>query len=220
MDEHLNKPIEVEKLYATLLKRLSKKTDLEEELEDKEEVLEIPDFIHIDTAQGLEYLANDTKIYLTLLHNFLKKYSDFDLSTMDEEEFARGTHTLKGLSASIGAGELNTLVTALDNSKDKTLIPGVNDALNEVLDELKEKLIVEEDKALDNDKEPLGEEEEEALFEALKNALDSMEPEECESIMKTFNSYALNDALKDRLDKINAYIDEYDFDEALALIDR
>ena len=31
MDEHLNKPIEVEKLYATLLKRLSKKVDVQED---------------------------------------------------------------------------------------------------------------------------------------------------------------------------------------------
>jgi len=225
MDEHLNKPIEVEKLYATLLKRLRKKTDATENASDimkktTEDALDIPDFINIDTAQGLEYLANDKKTYLKLLHNFLKKYTDFDLSTMDDEAFSRGTHTLKGLSASIGATELNALVTVLDTSKDKTLIPGVDNALNDVLEELKEKLVFEEDKEAGNIKEPLGEEEENALFETLKNALGSMEPESCESIMKTFNTYALNDALKDTLDKINAYIDEYDFDEALTLIDR
>ena len=31
MDEHLNKPIEVEKLYATLLQRLSKKVEVQED---------------------------------------------------------------------------------------------------------------------------------------------------------------------------------------------
>jgi len=133
MNEHLNKPIEVEKLYATLLKRLSKKVDAAQAFnEETEEDLEIPTFKTINTAQGLEYLSNNKKIYLDLLQNFLKKYTDFDLNSMEEEEFARGTHTLKGLAASVGAGELNTLVSVLDKTKDHALIQGVHEALEHV----------------------------------------------------------------------------------------
>ncbi|PHS37849.1 MAG: hypothetical protein COB07_09900 [Sulfurovum sp.] len=220
MDEHLNKPIEVEKLYATLLKRLSKKTDLkEEDNEVTEDNLVVPDFVTMDTAQGLGYLSGDKKIYLSLLHNFLKKYTDLNLEAMDEEEFARGTHTLKGLSASVGAGELNTLVSVLDKTKDKTLIQGVHKALEDVLNELREKLVDPEDIEVSGDKKDLSTEDEKVLVKTLKEALESMEPQKCEEIIKEFNTYALNDALKDTLAKINALIDEYDFDEALMLID-
>ena len=140
MNEHLNKPIEVEKLYATLLKRLSKKVAIQEEADESiEDNLLVPYFININTAQGLEYLANNKKIYLDLLHSFLKKYTELDLNSMDEKEFARTTHTLKGLSASVGASELNTLVTVLDKTKDHTLIQGVYIALEHVLNELREK---------------------------------------------------------------------------------
>jgi len=45
-----------------------------------------------------------------------------------------------------------------------------------------------------------------------------MEPQQCEEIIKELHGYALNDALKDTLAKINSFIDEYDFDEALELI--
>jgi len=220
MDEHLNKPIEVEKLYATLLKRLSKKTDASQEFdEETEDDLEIPTFKTIDTAQGLEYLSNNKKIYLTLLENFLKKYTDFDLNSMDEDEFARGTHTLKGLSASVGASELNTLVSLLDKTKDHALIQGVHEALERVLDELREKLVFSEDEEILSDKKVLSKEDEKVLFEEMREALDSMEPQKCEEIMNDFNTYQLDDALKDTLAKINSFVDEYDFDEALGLID-
>ena len=46
-----------------------------------------------------------------------------------------------------------------------------------------------------------------------------MEPQKCEEIMHDFNAYLLDDALKNTLVKINAFVDEYDFDEALTLID-
>ena len=138
---------------------------------------------------------------------------------MDEEEFARATHTLKGLAASVGASELNTLVSVLDKTKDQALIEGVNDALEKVLDELREKLVFSEDKEVLGDKKVLSAENKKVLFEEMREALDSMEPQKCEEIMSDFNTYLLDDALKDTLAKINAYVDEYDFDEALKLLD-
>jgi HPt (histidine-containing phosphotransfer) domain-containing protein len=167
----------------------------------------------------LEYLSGNKKIYLNLLHNFLKKYTDFDLNVMDEEEFARATHTLKGLSASIGAGELHDLVRTLDQTKDHTLVPGAEEALKHVLDELREKLILHETQEVQSSKKALNTEDEKVLFETMKEALDSMEPQECEKVMNDFNAYLLDDSLKDTLAKINAYVEEYDFDEALKLIE-
>jgi CheY-like chemotaxis protein len=220
MDEHLNKPIEVEKLYATLLKRLSQKVKLEEsDNEIIEDNLIVPDFKSINSTKGLSYLLDDKKIYLNLLHNFLKKYTDFNLSSMAEDEFARATHTLKGLSASIGADELNKLVSTLDKTKDKTLIQGVNEALLYVLDELREKLIFTKEEDIVDDKKVLSVENIKTMFEEMKEALDSMEPQKCEDIIENFNVYMLDDTLKDTLAKISSFVDEYDFDEALKLIE-
>ena len=64
-----------------------------------------------------------------------------------------------------------------------------------------------------------GTENKKILFEAMKEALESMEPQKCEEIINDFNAYLLDDALKDTLAKINSFVDEYDFDEALGLID-
>ncbi len=141
MNEHLNKPIEVEKLYETLLRYLSKKTEIEAEpIDESEDGVIIPDFETIKTAQGLKYLSNHKSIYLELLNNFLEKYRMIDFGTMNDEEFARATHTLKGLSASIGANRLNKTVSELDKTQDRDLISGVNTELKLVTDEMEEKL--------------------------------------------------------------------------------
>jgi polar amino acid transport system substrate-binding protein len=207
-----------------LLERLSKKVDLNEALSattssTDDDGLNIPDFANIDTKQGLEYLSGNKKIYVNILHNFLKKYSDFDLNSMNDEEFGRSTHTLKGLSASIGASKLHTLVRKLDETKDKTLLFGVEEELKNVLDELREKLLTEDKKESQESKKTLNKEDEKLLLENMREALDSMEPEQCEEVINKLNTYLLDDALKDTLAKINAYVEEYDFDEALKLID-
>jgi pyruvate/2-oxoacid:ferredoxin oxidoreductase alpha subunit len=110
-------------------------------------------------------------------------------------------------------------VTALDKTKDHTLIQGVHEALENVLSELREKLVFDVEKEVLSDKKVLSTEHKKVLFVEMKEALDSMEPQKCEEIIKDFNTYLLDDALKDTLAKINSFVDEYDFDEALGLID-
>jgi vacuolar-type H+-ATPase subunit E/Vma4 len=118
----------------------------------------------------------------------------------------------------VGADELNRLVSVLDKTKDHALIQGVHEALERVLDELREKLVFTVEKEVLSDKKALSADHKKVLFEEMKEALDSMEPQKCEEIMNEFNTYLLDDALKDTLAKINSFVDEYDFDEALGLI--
>ncbi len=220
MNEHLNKPIEVEKLYETLLRYLSRKIEVDAEVMDEtEDNVTIPLFETIETARGLEYLSNDKSIYLALLNNFLKKYRVIDFGMMDDEEFARATHTLKGLSASIGANRLNKSVSELDKTQDRDLLPGFYAELKRVIDEMEEKLIVSSgDDMPPVEKIALSSELRDELFEKLREALDSMEPEACEQTIKEFLNYELSQQDKDTFEKIRLLVDEYDFDEALALL--
>lgn len=67
MQEHLNKPIDVEKLFATLLKYISKKCEAkadhsEAELEEASDDA-LPDMIYVDTRAGLSRVVGDAKLY-------------------------------------------------------------------------------------------------------------------------------------------------------------
>jgi len=220
MNEHLNKPIEVEKLYATLLKYLSKKTDvaLDSVKESDEEVI-IPSFESIDTAQGLGYAADNRTLYLKLLNRFLQTYKDLDLSALDDEAYKRAVHTLKGLSANIGAKALHHVVKKLDIAQERVSLMDFDWQLKLVIDELAQKLVTPEKGEASACLESLSSERKAQLVEDLKVALDSMEPELCESIISEFSGYALSDADKAIFDKITLLIDSYDFDEALVLLE-
>ena len=219
MNEHLNKPIEVEKLYATLLKFLSKKQDANNAIETAVvEEITVPHFETLNSNIALDYLAGNKKLYLSLLADFYKRYKGMDLASMQEDEFARSTHTLKGLSANLGAQELNAIMTKVDKTQDRDLLPEVNVALTRVLDEL-EKMLVKEVKSSSGEaKEKLGKEKKDALVMQLTEALESMEPEECGNIINEFSNYDLSDEDREVFDKITHFIDEYDFDEALELL--
>jgi len=220
MNTHLNKPIEVNKLYETLLEYISKKVDIpEDEVEDEKDETTLPKFETLDTAQGLEYLAGSKSIYLELLHNFLAKYENIEFKKMSDEELLIATHTLKGLSASIGAKKLNALVAEVDKTQDRDLLESLNSELALILDELSSKLITESDVSiLDESKEELSQELRDKLFQNLKISLDSMEPDECENVIKELNKYNLSDADREIFDRITLLINEYDFDEALELL--
>jgi len=219
MNAHLNKPIEVEKLYETLLKYLSKKIDIdfnEEKVCDETTI--IPTFECINTVQGLGYAAGNKTLYLKVLQRFLETYKQLDLSTLDNETYRRTVHTLKGLSANIGAKELHTVVKILDATQERLSLVDFNKAFKPVMDTLTQKLIFPEKNETSTSKEVLNSERKAELVEMLTTALDSMEPERCESIINKVLQYQLSDADKVIFAKITLLIDSYDFDEAITLL--
>ena len=143
MNAHLNKPIDVEKLYATLLQFVSKKINSSQTEKNRkiEDTIEIPKFKNIETEKGLSFLAGNKKLYLKMLKRFYELYKDFKLENLNDEEFKRATHTLRGLSANIGATNLHTIVENIDNSYhnedfDKDLITQFSIDFKKVLDDL------------------------------------------------------------------------------------
>jgi hypothetical protein len=98
---NLNKPIKVEKLYETLLKYISAKSDREklQNLSSPAEANDhaVPEFINIDTKVGLYHATGRKELYLKILDDF-KSYKNLRLEELDSDTFSRTTHTLKGLS--------------------------------------------------------------------------------------------------------------------------
>lgn len=138
MNEHLNKPIDVEKFYKTLLKYISQKVTLQKPTTVQEELSETTHygFTSISEDVGLSYIRGNHKIYEKLLETFYKQYKDFTFKGLNDEEFKRATHTIKGLSATIGAMELNQIATLLDETQDKNLVAEFYEELNRVMDDL------------------------------------------------------------------------------------
>ncbi|MBN2824730.1 MAG: response regulator [Campylobacterales bacterium] len=219
MNGHLNKPIEVEKLYEILFKYLGSKNQAPTlSSQTPQETLPIPEFEHIDRDRGLAYLAGNTKLYLRLLTKFLKEHKDFDLKALQEEEYKRKIHTLKGLSGNIGATKLQEICKKLEESQGEKYVGEFEKELQNILDELSTKLPTQTLKDVPP-KEPISQKLKTQLLNELKSSLELMEPKKCYDIIQKIENYALDNEDEKRFVQIKELIENYEFDDALMLFD-
>ncbi|MEA3290031.1 MAG: response regulator [Campylobacterota bacterium] len=217
MDHHLNKPIVVEKLYETLLKYISSKGS-NVSIKNKEEIISIPNLKNIDTALGLSHLANNKKLFLKIVNDFYQDYKDIDFEILDDNEYKRSLHTLKGLSANIGAISLSNMVKEIEESNDKTQLPNLSKELNKVLDELKEKLNLS-NKTTDKELLTLNIDLRYEFFKNLKSAVESKRLKRCEPIIEQMEQYKLSHEDNEKFQKIKKHIDEFEFKEAIKILE-
>jgi signal transduction histidine kinase/CheY-like chemotaxis protein len=219
MKAHLNKPIEVEKLYETLLTFIPKKVEVNTKKvkKDIKENIELPEFLNVDIKKGVEYLAGDTNLYLKLLNNFLHDYSDIDFSLLDDEEFKIKIHTLKGLSANLGMEKLHEITKKIDKSGIRELPKEFYENYKSVIDELSNKLPKQEKKS-QSSKYTISHIKRDELFNELKESAKLNEPKKCKDILDKFEHYVLDDKDQKMVQKIKEFVDEYDFDEVIEIL--
>ncbi|MBN2826116.1 MAG: response regulator, partial [Campylobacterales bacterium] len=219
MNLHLNKPINVEKLYEVLLKYIAPKTLMAHAADNTQsEEITIPALESINTSQGLAYLAGNKKLYIKLLRNFIKDYKGVDIKRLDQKSFERSVHTLKGLSASIGAMALHEITQKLENSQEDIYMNLFTQELNKIIEELEEKLLGTATQEIAG-KKALSDADKVTLFKQLKKALELMEPQTTHSVIEKIEEYDLNTEDKEFFNNIKVYTENYEFDEALELFE-
>ena len=126
MVDHITKPIDPDKLFEALVKWIPAKerTDvvLEKNSPDKKDSDDLPEQLAgIDLEAGLACVNGNRKLLYKLLTEFYHDYQDVvasmttALSGGDDLSVQRLAHTLKGVSGSIGAKELNMAAMNLEN---------------------------------------------------------------------------------------------------------
>jgi CheY-like chemotaxis protein len=213
MQEHLNKPVEVEKLYAVLLKYISKKVN-NKELNDKtlQKDIDIPVFYGIDTKVGLSHMAENKKLYIKILKDFYSNYKDLRLEELNDEELKRTAHTIKGLSANIGANDLTIVSKELEDTLNKNLFDKFYNELNKVLNELK--TIGNTNKNL----KPIDDKTKEKLFNSIKEYAKKRKAREIRKTIQKLHSYILEDSDKKALDKIEMLLGKRDYKSIVILL--
>jgi len=214
MQVHLNKPIDISKLYFTLLKYISKKVDNSTNIIEKDEVT-VPNFINIDSSLGLSHMANNKKLYLKIVNDFYKNYKDLELDTLQDDELKRVIHTIKGLSANIGAIRLSKISKELEDKFDKILFEKFEEELINILKELKD--LKSEDLNQKNLLE-LTIIEKDKLFDSLKEFVKKRRVRGCKDILKKLDTYKILDSDKIILDKVKDYLEKREYSKILDIL--
>jgi len=110
--------------------------------------IKLPYFQYIDTNIGLKYLNNNKKLYLKILNNFLNRYRDLKIETLNSSELKDIIHSIKGLSSTLGMKNLSHLATAIHNNNKMDRLPKFSKELSLVIDELKIELDIQKVKTI------------------------------------------------------------------------
>jgi CheY-like chemotaxis protein/HPt (histidine-containing phosphotransfer) domain-containing protein len=119
MQDYITKPVEPEKLYATLARWLGHELPPPAAMRAPEPAA-LPGLAGIDTAFGLRNVAGNRKLYVQLLDRFRASQrragtdirADFEAGL--RADAGRRAHTLRGVAGNIGARELQTLAQAVE----------------------------------------------------------------------------------------------------------
>ena len=175
----------------------------------------IPKFKHIDTEQGLSYLAQSKELYKNILIDFYNNYKDFKFQLSDDTKFKMELHILKTLSASIGADTLHQITIQLEKTDEKNLISDVYKELHLILDELR--ILIKTEDTIEQTKIHLDNSKREKLFISLEEVLKTKKPKKCELIIEELEQYMLEDDDEILFNKVKMLVKKYKFKEAMEL---
>lgn len=241
MNDHIAKPIEVNILYQTLLKYLGDDKSQSTLLEnaqvndiknkpintDPATMLKWPEHPELDIDRGLQLVQHSARLYQRIFDRFVSSQRNVvemlrkAVSANKQEDAVRIAHTLKGLAGNLSSSKLVELARLLE------LHLSENQPYQDELEQI-EKLVASICEAIEKVKpelediseigiEPLSSEQ---LIIALKHLRQSLEEADAKAV-ELINALKpqVSTKLWQQLSPVLAMINQYQFDEAVDLID-
>ena len=235
MDDYLSKPIDPDKLYAILLKRIKpgeREVSLprEKPFLDKEEIT-LPEVLPgIDIEDGLRRVGGNRGLFSSLLKAFHRDYRDTTATIKqalignDSELAERGAHTIKGLAGNLSANELRGAAAILEENIRK----GHLDNIDEVLATFEYKLMVvirsiegmvkqEKTVAIDKTDTPVDPVLVNPLITRLEGMLAENDLEACDAFAE-IKGHLSRDKFSDELNQLEELIDMGAFSKAQVIL--
>ena len=236
MNDHVAKPIDPDRLFATLkrwitVRRpvLSPGPPIQETGNGlPETAAQIPEIEGVDVVDGLRRVAGNQRLYRQLLEKFAAKYADADvqissaLQSGDRNAAERIAHTVKGVAGTIGSKQVQFAAERLERA-----IRECNEGVPLVLQDftsilrpqiqsmgraLSESGISKSEEVSKKDIDPVAASLNVSRLRILLEASDG----ECEDTFRTLQSVLSGHIETVRLDALGADISEFDFSGALS----
>jgi signal transduction histidine kinase/FixJ family two-component response regulator len=140
MNEHLNKPIDIEKLHKVLIEYLPSVVEVaENSLITDTNNSRSKEFKYIDKDKTLNDLGGNEKVFKLILKGVLR-YKNIDLRSLDEDDFAREVHTLKGLIKGLYSPKLEKIILDINDTQNRDLLDSFDIEFNKVCEDIENSL--------------------------------------------------------------------------------
>ncbi|EKD84035.1 MAG: hypothetical protein ACD_39C00287G0001, partial [uncultured bacterium] len=235
MNDHIAKPIDVSKMFATLARWIKPEKEADKSIVSVAQIRTeqmIPELAGINTKQTLANLLNNTELYRKMLVSFYYNYSDFNEDFMasfksdDPTAAKRYAHSLKSCAGNIGARSVQTLAERLEQSckngvHTTFLSELVNDTAAEILsirNELKKILPQTEEQATAQQLPGYDKARLRSVYEQLHSLLLESDSEAINVLEQ--NEEILQTAFTDQFAELAELTRNYDFESALLLLEQ
>ena len=222
--EHIAKPVDVNKLFSALLKYITPKQAFRQIEIDARKNDGLPEFKILDVQSGLRHMVGDMALYTKVLKNFVSEFQDVGkklraLMNTDKDEAKRIAHTVKGLSANIGAHTLHKIAVKLDSTMDELFLQPFEQELARVLGDIKNSGILDEGQG-QVQQTCITAERLNQLLKQLESAIEKRRPQRITPLMEELDGARLNDKDRQMIDLLKAMVEKYQFKDALDLLNR
>lgn len=215
MNEHLNKPINTEKLFSILVRYIPQKQEIFHTKKETQERETLSHLEHLDIKHVVPSTIKNMEQYQMIAYHFAHFYTHKTL-TLQADHFAYDLHSLKGLAKTIGATRLCQLIDTLETTPTESICTQLNQELSAICDEINtvfSKPIINKTSNTTPSCEALT-----MHFEALKKALQTKRPKNIKPIMHDLEALSLQGQDAIFFKKLTSFIEAYAYDKALELL--
>lgn len=169
---------------------------------------------YIKKDLALKYLDQDLKLYKSILESFKEHYESLNLLKLDNNNFFKEIHHLKGFSKNIGANELYILAEEMNKNKNRNFQVKLQEQLCSVLNEISHVFINESKTSNFSVEESKDELYEQILQGAIKNRPKKVE----DPLEKLKHHNHLNSKDIDTIKKLDKEIKVYNFKNIINIL--
>jgi HPt (histidine-containing phosphotransfer) domain-containing protein len=228
MVDHVTKPIDPEALLATLLRWANPRTTAEGAIAKPAKAVDeitLPTIAGVDVAGGIKRVAGNKRLYRDLLLQFVAKHADAPaqisaaLDGGDVKLAERLAHTVKGVAGNLGLGEVFSVAERLEKAIRHG--GGVDVALMEEFSVTIRRQVgaihraLPEEETIEEGFDDFDTEAASAAIGRLRVLLEANDGEAADAFLAMEKIFA-----RSRLDALGTSIGEFDFERALAELDK
>ncbi|MBL4704403.1 MAG: response regulator [Flavobacteriales bacterium] len=239
MNEHINKPIDPELLYQTLVtfldvdkKRVKVSKEKVPKLKKKNEIIELPNINGLNMADALKRAGGKHDLYKKILIGFARTHQQTKETIVhlvdieDIGELSILMHTLAGVCGNIGAEELhktalkqsqvlkNEQPNAFTEQKDELLsIANKIAKLTETITE-----VLKDETADAGDKQDISSDKLDGIIEEISGLIERNESKALDTIDTVLSAYNIPENQHTMLVKTKEFLDDMDFEQAMGSI--
>jgi len=236
MQEYLGKPIDIQSLYAVLLKYIREKVNILEYKEPKSDTSDKKNLLQIisklkglNSTEGIERVGGDALLYQNILFDFLEMFRDLPVKietliySSKIEELSKLVHNVKGASGNISANNLFKLMELFEleiynNKSDFRMLIEKLDKEMEVLIESIE-FLKSKNKNLTRKKTPIKKKELDILLKQIVEKAKKRKAIECKEFSEKLQSYDWDEKYRESFEKIVTLLERYKFKEVISIIE-